>query len=273
MSQNPFAPHSHDSFGAPPATQKTSGLAIAALVCSLIVCVPGLGVIGLILGLIAMFTIGSSDGRVRGKGLAAAAIILGLLVSTAWIGGGIAFYRANEGLQKHVHEPTYSAFKKLDAGDVSEFRALLTPNLAAAITDAEILAFHAAYQDKVGACQGQPQDIQSAFAMVGVISDGVVMTKLQQAASSKGVIPVAASFSKNPGAIIIASDSITGGIDYALATPTFTGTVVDVAVGTAGQPVIYLSDFIGKKLPPTPTPASTPDVKPTTPPPAPGAGG
>jgi len=232
--------------------QKTSGLAIASLVCSLIVCIPGLGLIGLILGCIAVVLIGSSEGRVRGKGLATAAIIVGLLATTAWIGTGVAFYRIGKGQQAYVVEPSYAAFTKLDTGDVAGFRTLLSPALSAGITDAEIIAFRDAYQDKLGAFQGQPRDMKSMFAMIGVISDGVLISRLQQSASCKGVLTLPAGFSKQPGAIFLASDTISSERDYALSTPIFAGTVVDIAVASPNQPVIYLTDFIGKKAPAPP---------------------
>ncbi|GAF92052.1 unnamed protein product, partial [marine sediment metagenome] len=65
--------------GTPPAPWRTSGLATAALVCSLIFCCPGLGLIGLLLGLAAL-----PDTRrpgVGGRGLAVAGILIGLLVT------------------------------------------------------------------------------------------------------------------------------------------------------------------------------------------------
>ncbi|MBC7771442.1 MAG: DUF4190 domain-containing protein [Pyrinomonadaceae bacterium] len=262
MSQNPFSPTSHQSYqpqNLPQGPQRTSGLAIASLICSLIVCLPGLGVIGLILGVIAFMVIGGSNGRLKGRGLAMAGIILGLVVSVVWTVGIIVSFRMNVGQQTYVQEPTYAAFTQLDTGDVSGFRALLTPALAGAITDEEILAFRDAYKDKAGNFQGQPRDFKSAMAVIGVLSDGMVLSKLQQAANAKGVMPLPAGFSKHSGAIVLASDAITGQMDYAMATPKFVGTVVDIAIAATDQPVIYLSDFIGKK------PAAAPDTKPAPP--------
>lgn len=251
MSQNPFAAGNHDSFQ-PQSPQKTSGLAIAALICSLIFCIPGLALIGLILGIIAIVVIGGSEGRVKGKGLATAAVIISLIVGALWVGGIVIGFRVSEGQRTQMQQPTYSAFTKLDAGDVSEFRALLAPNVKANITDAEILAFRDAYKEKVGTFQGEPQDFKSIMAMASVLKDGSLIIKLQQTASVKGVMPLPAAFSKLPGTIVIASDTIKSGMDYALATPTFVGTVVDIAVATPNQPAIFLSDFIGKKALPAP---------------------
>ena len=67
--------------GAPGAPQQTNGLAIGALVASVLGFFCGVGfIIGLILGYMARNQIRSSGGRQGGEGLATAAIIIG------WIG-------------------------------------------------------------------------------------------------------------------------------------------------------------------------------------------
>jgi len=68
------------TYGTPPvAGQPTNGLAIAALVTSLVCCGP----IGLILGLVSLNQINSSQGRQGGKGMAIAGIVLGGLSTVA----------------------------------------------------------------------------------------------------------------------------------------------------------------------------------------------
>jgi prepilin-type processing-associated H-X9-DG protein len=62
-----------------PPAPKTSGLAIASLVCGIIgPCTLGLAsLIGIILGIVGLVKIGNAGGAVRGKGLAIAGIVLG----------------------------------------------------------------------------------------------------------------------------------------------------------------------------------------------------
>jgi type II secretory pathway pseudopilin PulG len=58
-------------------TKRTSKLAIAALVCSLLVCLPGLNMLlGVGLGIAALVVIGKSGGRLGGNGLAVGAFIV-----------------------------------------------------------------------------------------------------------------------------------------------------------------------------------------------------
>lgn len=69
-----------------PNAPKTSGLAIAALVC-VFLCMP----LGLILGIVALVQIGKSNGQQGGKGLALAAVIIsGLMIPMSGILAAIA---------------------------------------------------------------------------------------------------------------------------------------------------------------------------------------
>ena len=63
------------------ATPKTSGLAIASLVCGIfgLLLLPGL--LGVILGIIAISRINSSNGAIKGKGLAIGGLVLSLITS------------------------------------------------------------------------------------------------------------------------------------------------------------------------------------------------
>ena len=74
---------------------KTSGLAIAALVCGIAgLCTAGLGgIAGIILGIVAMVKVKRSAGQLKGKGLAIGGIIAGILSILLWavlIVGGLA---------------------------------------------------------------------------------------------------------------------------------------------------------------------------------------
>jgi hypothetical protein len=70
-----------------PGELKTSGLAIGSLVCSLICCVPVTTIPGILLGIAAMISIGNNPAR-KGKGLAVAGILLGVIFTA----GQVAVY-------------------------------------------------------------------------------------------------------------------------------------------------------------------------------------
>ena len=71
MSQTPTS--SDFQYTAPP----SKGMAIAGLVCALLGCIPGIGIIGAILGIIAMNKAKSDPQRFGGAGIGLAAAIVG----------------------------------------------------------------------------------------------------------------------------------------------------------------------------------------------------
>lgn len=71
---------------APNTAPKTSGLAIAALVLSLLFCIPLAPLIGLVLGIVALMQIDKSKGALTGKGMAIGAIVVSLFTGVVAIG-------------------------------------------------------------------------------------------------------------------------------------------------------------------------------------------
>lgn len=68
---------------------KLSGLAIAALICAVLGIIPFCGFVlcpvGIIIGIIALVKIKSSDGKLQGKGMAVSAISVGIVFFILWI--------------------------------------------------------------------------------------------------------------------------------------------------------------------------------------------
>ena len=95
-----FGPPGQPGFGQQgyslPAMTKTSGAAVCSLVCGLVICVPGLtGLVAVITGIIGIAETGKP--AVKGRGMAIAGLVLGILSLAGWgaIGaGGYAMYRA-----------------------------------------------------------------------------------------------------------------------------------------------------------------------------------
>ena len=109
MSQYPSAmpPNQPVSTPLPPPVAKTSGLAVASLVCSLILCIPLLGLVGAILGIASLGA--TKRPGVRGRGLAVAGILVGLLATVVWVAG---FFLASFGFKQLLGaaDPPVSAF-------------------------------------------------------------------------------------------------------------------------------------------------------------------
>ena len=102
----------------PVVATKTSGLAVTSLIFSLIVCCPLTTILGPLLGLGALVQIGRNP-ALKGRGLAFAAIIMGIAFSVAQGFGGYTMY-------KNFIEPMYvgprDALTSGFAGDIAGFK-------------------------------------------------------------------------------------------------------------------------------------------------------
>jgi len=141
------------SYGAPPGQdsvpRRTSGLAITALVMSLVGIIPCCGFItaplGLILGAIAAFITGPSSPR-KGRGMAVTALILGLIFTIAWYASGTWLSKKMmEGVMRGPQPALTAGF----AGDVAGFKAAFHGGGATA-SDDEARAFLSALTDRYG---------------------------------------------------------------------------------------------------------------------------
>ncbi|MHC4949260.1 MAG: DUF4190 domain-containing protein, partial [Planctomycetota bacterium] len=149
-----------DVSAAMPAQQKTSGLAVTALVCSLIFCCPITTILGVLLGLGALVSIGS-DPMKKGRGLAVTAIVIGLLATAAQAWGGWMLW---DRVYSKMFTGPGAELKAAMAGDPDGVRAGMY-GAAATASDEEILAFAAELRARYGELQtvtfapnqGQPQ--------------------------------------------------------------------------------------------------------------------
>ncbi len=117
MTSTPTQPPSPPPTATPPAAPKTSGLAITALILALlpIFCI---NVVGVVLGIVALVKIGDRPQELKGKGLAIAAIVVGILWFFVGILAAIAIpnfikyqARAKQSEAKVVLKSIYTAEK------------------------------------------------------------------------------------------------------------------------------------------------------------------
>ena len=118
--------------------QKRSGLATASLICSLIVCCPIVTIVGVILGIVALFRIRSSG--MTGRGLAWSGIIIGLL--TTIVSSLIIAFIASAAMEVLDQTPKLvtTAIQSGIDGDVEAFRAEFSFEAASA-QDEEVATF------------------------------------------------------------------------------------------------------------------------------------
>ncbi len=134
------------TFGVPETVaQKTSGLAIASLVCSLIVCCPITTIVGPLLGIAALVKIGGNP-ALKGRGIALAAILMGVVFTSAQVWGGYRFY---ETFIVPVMRGPGDALAAGFAGDLVGFRAeFYGPGSTA--SDADATAFIDQLRERYG---------------------------------------------------------------------------------------------------------------------------
>lgn len=198
--RNPYANDSgYDDLAGP---ERTSALAVTSLIMSLICCIPGLGVLGAGLGVGALIGIGGSRGRVGGKGLAIAGIIVGILVSVAWVGGYVAFQKSVGQLLSN----TGTIVGSLDSGDYASFRGT-TASPASDLSDADYAAFVAEYQAQLGGYAGVPD---SVFEWIEDFSDPAIGQAMQGAMPAQNAIPMTVDFDNATTVVFLIADQQTG---------------------------------------------------------------
>ena len=237
--QNPYANDGmsggYDEYAGP---ERTSALAVLSLILSLACCIPGLGLLGAGLGVGALIGISGSRGRVGGKGLAVAGIIVGILVSVAWVGGYVAF---QQGVGQLLTS-TGSIVERLDTGDYDGFRAT-SSSPASDLSDAEYAAFVADYQAQLGSYVSVPDSI---FAWIEDFTDPAVGQMMQGTVPQQNAIPVPVAFDNGTTVVFIVADQQTGD----------PFSPIDLVYKLPDGTDITLSDYLGTGAAPAPTPSA-----------------
>jgi hypothetical protein len=163
MSQNPYA--SFNQMNQPMEPPRTSILAILSLVSSLICCIPGLGVLGALLGTVAVFRISGSGGRKSGTGIAIVGIVVGIIVTVVWVFlamGAASMAQQFTGVLSRITTP-------LKSQSLSEFKPLVSSELQGGLTDARWKEFRTAVETEIGEIQTPPSSMLEFFKTYGQI--------------------------------------------------------------------------------------------------------
>jgi hypothetical protein len=265
MTRNPYAQLDSAGYGGPggpygaggigPGPGRISALAVASLVFGIVCIIPGSGLLAVLLGVPALFIINASRGRLRGTGLAVTGVVLGLIASAIWVIvlTGAAWFNQQVGQQ--IFAPIAQTMEGIESGDRTKARAQLTPAIDAAVTDADLDAFRAAYHAEVGEFQQMPQsllDMIRAFTQVGPVMRGY-----QQQPPGSRIFPAAAMFKNGWTLVLIEGEYQVGQGPGGQTMPR----LVNIGVLTPTGREIWLRD---RSLPPPPVPTTLPPA--STPP-------
>ncbi len=169
MTDNPYA-QPQDFAGGPEYLEpKTSILAIFAFVVSLVgliaCCIPGVGPLGLLLGVLALVMISMSGGRKKGGGLAIAAIVIGLVAGAINI--AIIYGAASLGGEWGALGGMVEA---AEARDLQEAQSYMVSAQAQQLDQSTLDAFGDSLNAEHGTMQPRPKgllDLVMLFAEVG----------------------------------------------------------------------------------------------------------
>lgn len=191
----------------PPAIQTTSGLAVASLVCALIICIPFVTpLLAVLFGIIALIGIARSAGRKRGTGLAAAGLVIGSLVLLAHVAMVVVTFALLTPFLRSAEQEFESFVLNVESGRLGEARALLTDDAQrkagrsahrelAALLDKEYGAFKSVSFDWSGGAYSRgvprPVSLVSPFAMAAQAGQGA-----QAGAGLEYTMPIKAEFAK-----------------------------------------------------------------------------
>ncbi len=183
-----------------PETERTSLAAIFGFVLSLGGCLGGLtAILGVPLSIVGIVASSRSHGRVGGKGLGIAGLLVGLLMMALWGGclGG-SFFIGSMAMDRMI-KPTSNALLSLDQDRLDAARDNFLPP-ASEVSDEEILAFRAAYRASLGAFQGGPTGLLEWVRM------DEVEPLLGAAQGQQQTLPFKGVFENGPALIIVAFD-------------------------------------------------------------------
>ncbi len=125
--------------------KERSGLATAALICSLIICCPITTIVGPILGVISLLTL---KGR-SGKGFAWTAIIVGLISTILWVAAGLFFGGMAVRFIEQAGEVTTTTIEAGYDGNYTLLREGLARS-SVTVSDEEIASFIEQLQSRYG---------------------------------------------------------------------------------------------------------------------------
>ncbi|MGD9693064.1 MAG: DUF4190 domain-containing protein [Phycisphaerales bacterium] len=170
MTQNPYEQR-EESWGADVADeyvgeQRLSLMALFSLIFSLICFVPGAGLVGALLGIGGLVSIGKSRGRLTGKGLAITGLVLGLILSVLWGSVVVGFGQAYRFYRDRMIPPVAMLVESIEK-DPAAARTGLTEGAAKSVTDEDMAQFAAALRAHYGEFREAPKDFGSLLQTFG----------------------------------------------------------------------------------------------------------
>jgi hypothetical protein len=253
MSRNPYA-HPMEPADATAAQARVSALAVSSLIFGLLCCLPGAGLIGVVLGGAGLIRISQSEGRLGGRALAFVGLALGLFGTALWLSIAVG---GMYGLTRLAEYGT--VIKDFQKPDLTAARGMLSPTASSALSDESAAAFKSALDAELGAYQRLPKGLAEWFTDYGRVGDAINRAGTSTQTGPKIQIPLPGHFDKGVALIMIYADGTATGSTGAAA-------VTNIAIHAPSGKIIWLIPPEGGNgaKPPveTPAPPPTPDATP-----------
>jgi hypothetical protein len=210
---------------------RVSGLAVASLVVSILGCLPGVGLVGLILGIAALPGISRSNGRVGGRTLALLGIVFGLLTTLLWCGLVVGANSVVGGMAEAYGRP----LKAMQQGQYDTMRTVIETPSNTTIPDEQFKAFSDRITSEWGTFESFPTGILSYFR--GADEAGGLLAAAEQAQSRRleRAAPIPARFAGPPPAVTL--------VVLAISDNPATPKLDDLGVRARDGSMIWFSDF------------------------------
>lgn len=244
MTTNPYAHLSDPGDPFDYAPRRTSIFAVLSLICG-ILCLPGSGLLAMILGGAALIFIWRERGRLGGTGLAVSGIVLGLLFSLLWIAGIVGIVSASNTFANMFITPAESVMRGLETGDHTAARAMFTKEADETITNVQLDDFAKRIHEQHGAYKSSPQ---SALDWIASFTQGA--GRDMQGMQGRGdVFPVPMEFDK--GHVVMALQMDMGQSQRARSPGVQQPKIYNIGVfSSKGDPIWLLTDEQLKQLAP-----------------------
>lgn len=182
--------------------ERTSILAIVALVFGLPCFIPFFGIIASLLAVFALVGIASSKGRVGGTGLAITALVLGLFSTALWTALGYGAWQAVNFFDKQIVQSTAVLMSEIKDGEWEKAKSRFVPVAAEKLTPETFEAFRTEYREKLGEFQGGPKGLSDMWDLYTRI--GPLMKSLKNPPNN--VIPLPLYFAEGPALLMMEID-------------------------------------------------------------------
>ncbi|MBX3379880.1 MAG: hypothetical protein KF805_07275 [Phycisphaeraceae bacterium] len=182
--------------------ERTSIVAILALVFALPCFIPGAGIVASLLAVFALVGIAGSKGRVGGTGLAIAALVLGLFGTALWTALGYGAWQAASFFDKQIVGSTAIVMNEIKDGEWDKVKNRFVPLSADNLSPETFETFRAAYREKFGEFVGAPSGLRDIIDDYSKL--GPLMANLKNPPNN--TIPVPLRFEKGPALLMMEFD-------------------------------------------------------------------